>query len=213
MQDSLPQYEDSHSRWDLPEGKRRSLFHLLRVAFRGAFYDQSASGRQAASNASMPIWRRWRAHRLASGSLTRSKGLNTPSWNTSLACRLRSGIRFNLLQPDQSGFIGLENIEFFVTDPSFWPAVLNTMLLLGSVIVLTVFIGVLVGLLTNEPFAGRGVVRVLLISLFFVMPTVNALLWKNMMMNPIYGVFAQVWQIFGATPVDWLTDYLNRPGN
>jgi sorbitol/mannitol transport system permease protein len=39
------------------------------------------------------------------------------------------------------------------------------------------------------------------------MPTVNALLWKHMMMNPIYGVLAQVWIFFGATPVDWLTDF------
>ena len=27
------------------------------------------------------------------------------------------------------------------------------------------------------------------------------------MMNPIYGVIAQIWKFFGATPVDWLTDY------
>eukprot|EP01032_Pedospumella_encystans_P025656 gene25656-28988_t len=39
------------------------------------------------------------------------------------------------------------------------------------------------------------------------MPTVNALLWKHMMMNPIYGVLAQVWIFFGGTPVDWLTDF------
>jgi sorbitol/mannitol transport system permease protein len=48
---------------------------------------------------------------------------------------------------------------------------------------------------------------VLLISPFFIMPTVNALLWKHMMMNPIYGVLAQVWIFFGAEPVDWLTDW------
>jgi sorbitol/mannitol transport system permease protein len=38
------------------------------------------------------------------------------------------------------------------------------------------------------------------------MPTVNALLWKNMMMHPIYGVLAWVWNLFGAQPIDWLTD-------
>ena len=118
-----------------------------------------------------------------------------------------SVIRYNLMQPDQSGFIGLENYEFFVTDPSFWPAVLNTVLLLGSVILITVVLGIAIALLIDEPFPGRGLVRVLLISPFFVMPTVNALLWKHMMMNPIYGVLAQVWAFFGAGPVDWLTDW------
>lgn len=117
-----------------------------------------------------------------------------------------STIRFNLMQPEQSGFIGLENFEFFVTDPSFWPAVVNTVLLLGSVIVITVVLGAALALLIDEPFPGRGLVRVLLISPFFVMPTVNALLWKHMMMNPIYGVLAQVWLFFGATPINWLED-------
>ena len=118
-----------------------------------------------------------------------------------------SVIRFNLMQPDQSGFVGLENFEYFITDASFGTAVGNTLLLLGSVIAITVVLGVAIALLINEPFAGRGLVRVLLISPFFVMPTVNALLWKNMMMNPLYGVLAQVWLFFGATPVDWLTDF------
>ena len=116
-------------------------------------------------------------------------------------------IRYNLMQPDEHGFNGLANFEFFVTDPSFGTAVVNTLLLLGSVIVVTVVLGTLLALLVDEPFPGRGLVRILLISPFFVMPTVNALLWKHMMMNPIYGVLAQVWQFFGAAPVDWLTDW------
>jgi sorbitol/mannitol transport system permease protein len=118
-----------------------------------------------------------------------------------------SVIRFNLLSPEKTGFIGLENFEYFVTDPSFGTAVMNTLLLLGSVILITVVLGTLLALLIDAPFPGRGLVRILLISPFFVMPTVNALLWKHMMMNPIYGVLAQVWHFFGATPVDWLTDF------
>lgn len=118
-----------------------------------------------------------------------------------------SFIRFNLMQPEVSGFAGLENYTYFVTDPAFGASVLNTVLLLGSVIVLTVVLGVGLALLIDEPFPGRGLVRVLLISPFFVMPTVNALLWKHMMMNPVYGVLAAVWKAFGLAPVDWLTDW------
>ena len=118
-----------------------------------------------------------------------------------------SVIHYNLMQPDQTGFVGLDNFEYFVTDPSFATATINTLLLLGSVIVITVVFGTLIALLTDAPFPGRNIVRILLISPFFVMPTVNALLWKHMMMNPIYGVLAQVWQFFGATPVDWLTEW------
>lgn len=117
-----------------------------------------------------------------------------------------SSVNYNLMQPGERNFIGLENFHYFVTDPDFWPAVWNTLVLIGSVIVITVVLGIGLALLVNEPFPGRGIVRVLLISPFFVMPAVNALLWKHMMMNPIYGVLANVWKFFGLTPVDWLTE-------
>mgnify|MGYP000906829615 FL=1 len=116
-----------------------------------------------------------------------------------------SAVRYNLMQPGPKDFIGLANYEFFVTDPDFLASVLNTLWLLGAVIAITVVLGVALALLVNEAFPGRGIVRVLLISPFFVMPTANALLWKHMMMNPVYGVLAQVWGFFGAAPVDWLT--------
>ena len=117
-----------------------------------------------------------------------------------------SVVHYNLMQPGEKTFLGLENFRYFMTDPDFGPSVWNTLVLLGSVIAITVVLGIALALLVNEPFPGRGIVRVLLISPFFVMPTANALLWKHMMMNPIYGVLAQVAQFFGLTPIDWLTD-------
>jgi sorbitol/mannitol transport system permease protein len=116
-------------------------------------------------------------------------------------------VRYNLMQPGDKDFIGIENFQYFITDPDFSASVINTLLLLGSVIGITVILGVGLALLVNEEFPGRGLVRVLLISPFFVMPTANALLWKHMMMNPVYGVLAQVNMFFGATPTDWLTDW------
>jgi len=118
-----------------------------------------------------------------------------------------SAVHYNLMQPGEKTFLGLANFEYFVTDPDFGPSVINTLVLLGAVIAITVILGVALALLVNEAFPGRGIVRVLLISPFFVMPTANALLWKHMMMNPVYGVLAQVSIFFGATPVDWLTDH------
>ncbi len=116
-------------------------------------------------------------------------------------------VHYNLMQPGEKTFAGLENFRYFITDPDFWPSVLQTIELLGWVIAITVVLGVGLALLVNEPFPGQGIVRVLLISPFFVMPTVNALLWKHMMMNPIYGVLGKVWVFFGATPVDWMSDW------
>src|SRR5262249_15010288 len=116
-------------------------------------------------------------------------------------------VRYNLMQPGERTFLGLENYEYFITDPDFFASAGNTLLLLGSVIAITVVLGIALALLVNADFPGRGLVRVLLISPFFVMPTANALLWKHMMMNPVYGVLSQVWQFFGLKPVDWMTDF------
>ena len=118
-----------------------------------------------------------------------------------------STIRYHLLYPHRSGWNNWSNYEFFYTDPAFWPAILNTLLLVGSVLAISVALGLAIAVLIDRPFRGRGIVRVMLISPFFIMPTVNALLWKNMMMNPIYGLFAVVAQTFGAEPVDWLAQY------
>src|SRR5256885_1265824 len=106
-------------------------------------------------------------------------------------------VNYNLMQPGEHRFAGWDNYAFFITAPDFLPAVWNTLNFLASVVLITLVLGVLIALLINEPFPGRGVVRVLLISPFFVMPTVNALLWKHMMMNPIYGVLASLWRAVG----------------
>jgi len=116
-----------------------------------------------------------------------------------------STIRYHLLYPERSGFVGFSNYEYFWTDPSFMPALLNTLILVGSVLAISVVLGLAISILIDRPFRGRGIVRVMLISPFFIMPTVNALIWKNMMMNPIYGLFAVVATAFGVEPIDWLT--------
>lgn len=114
--------------------------------------------------------------------------------------------RYNLLYPERSGFNGWSNYEFFWTDAGFTPALLNTLMLVGSLLLITVVLGLGLALLVERAFWGRGVVRVLLVSPFFIMPTVNALVWKNMFMNPVYGLFAVIAGWFGAEPLDWLAE-------
>jgi len=114
---------------------------------------------------------------------------------------------FNLLYPKKSSFVGFENFVYFFTYPSFWTSVVNTILLVGSVLAITVVCGVLISVLVDQHFPGQGIVRMLLISPFFVMPTVAALAWKNLLMNPVSGFFAWVAQLFGLTPVNWFADW------
>lgn len=118
-----------------------------------------------------------------------------------------STIRYNLLNPGANNFVGLENYEFFVEGVSFFSGMGNTLLLVGSVLFITVVFGVLISLLVNQAFKGRGIVRILLISPFFIMPTVTALIWKNLLLHPVSGVLAAVWRFFGAQPIDWFAEF------
>jgi sorbitol/mannitol transport system permease protein len=117
-------------------------------------------------------------------------------------------IRYNLLNPGENEFVGLENFTYFLTDSGFLPGATNTLLLVGSVLLISVVLGVLISaLLEASEFLGRGIVRVMLISPFFIMPTVGALIWKNLIFHPVSGILAYVWRLFGAQPVDWLAHY------
>jgi sorbitol/mannitol transport system permease protein len=114
---------------------------------------------------------------------------------------------YNLLNPAGQGFAGFLNYEFFVTDPAFWQSIRNTLVIVLGVLFITVFGGVLLALLLDQPIWGQGIVRILVISPFFVMPPVAALVWKNMIMHPGYGVFADISRFLGLQPIDWFAQY------
>ena len=109
------------------------------------------------------------------------------------------------LRGGDMGWVGFDNYVRFVSSSSFWPSVQTTLIFVGSVLVITVFLGILLALLLDQPLWGQGIVRILVISPFFVMPTVSALVWKNMFMDPVNGLFAHLWKFFGAVPIEWLS--------
>lgn len=103
------------------------------------------------------------------------------------------------------GWAGFENYTRFVTSSSFGPSIYTTLIIVGGVLFITVVFGVLLALLLDRPMWGQGIVRILVIAPFFVMPTVSALVWKNMFMDPTNGLFAHLWRFFGAQPVEWMS--------
>ena len=115
--------------------------------------------------------------------------------------------RFNLLNPERTGFVGFGNYISHLTDPIFWTSIANTLILVGWVLVVTIVIGLFLAILFYQEFPGRALARTLVISPFFIMPVVSALIWKNMLMHPVYGLFAWIAQSFGQKPVDWLATY------
>lgn len=91
--------------------------------------------------------------------------------------------------PSIDNWRGFGNYEYVLyKSKDFWFAVQNSVFIVGSIIVLTVALGLAIAVLINRSFPGRGMVRVLLISPFFVMPAVNAVLWINMLLDPVLGL-------------------------
>ena len=90
--------------------------------------------------------------------------------------------------PSLSNWRGFGNYKYVLEAKDFWMAIQNSVLIVSSILVLTVILGLLIAVLINRTFPGRGIVRVLLISPFFVMPAVNAVLWINMILDPVLGL-------------------------
>ena len=110
---------------------------------------------------------------------------------------------YNLLSPGTEEWIGFLNYEYFLTDPAFIEALVNTLVLVGGVLLITIIGGTALALLLDQAFWGQGIMRILVIAPFFVMPTVSALVWKNMFMNPVNGLFAYAAKSVGLEPLDF----------
>jgi sorbitol/mannitol transport system permease protein len=118
------------------------------------------------------------------------------------------------LRPDQRGFTGFDNYVQVFTNPAIRGAVLTTILLTATVVLVSLVLGTLIALLLDRKFFGRGAVRTMMIAPFLIVPVAAALLWKHALFNPSYGLFNGllngVWRFFGAErgpQVAWLSDY------
>ncbi|WUH50880.1 sugar ABC transporter permease [Streptomyces sp. NBC_00443] len=131
-----------------------------------------------------------------------------------VATLIISTFQWNILRPGERHFVGLSNFSFVFTDERLRTAVLNTVVLTASVVVISVILGLGLAMLLDRRFAGRGLARTLLIAPFLVMPVAAALLWKHAIYNPDYGLLNgtlnAVYRLFGADngpTVDWISSY------
>ena len=111
------------------------------------------------------------------------------------------------LQTPPAEFAGLANFRYLVTDPDLPVVIKNTLELVFVPMAVTIVLGVLFAILYDGPFPGRSVARLLMITPFFVMPPVAALVWKNLILNPVWGLSAWLLRSVGLQPIDWFAAY------
>ena len=91
-----------------------------------------------------------------------------------------SFLNYNLLNPTGTSWAGWFNYQYFYSDPAFFDAIWNTLALVLGVLAITVVGGIAIALLIDKPIFGQGIVRILIISPFFVMPPVAALICSRL---------------------------------
>ncbi|WP_435108241.1 carbohydrate ABC transporter permease [Nocardiopsis synnemataformans] len=112
---------------------------------------------------------------------------------------------WNLLRPDSQAWVGLANYAAVFTDRQFLGAAANTVLITASCVVVAMLLGIGLALLLDRKFRGRGVVRTLVITPFLILPVATALLWKHIMLEPVFGLVNFVLSPFGVESFDWVS--------
>jgi sorbitol/mannitol transport system permease protein len=119
-----------------------------------------------------------------------------------------SFMNWNAYYPDERGFTGFDNYRRVLTDVNTRDSIITTIQLTVSVVLVSVVLGLLIALLLDRAFRGRGIVRTMMITPFLIVPVAAALVWKHALYNPEYGLLNGVltW-IFGenAPQPDWIS--------
>ncbi|OBF98329.1 sugar ABC transporter permease [Mycobacterium sp. 852002-51152_SCH6134967] len=118
-----------------------------------------------------------------------------------------STLSWNLVRPGSREFIGLQNYVTVAKDSQFWTVALNTVVLIVGVVLISAFFGLLLALLLDRAFLGRGIVRTLLITPFLVTPVAAALIWKTTILDPNNGILNWLLSLVGIDRMDWIGQF------
>ena len=123
-----------------------------------------------------------------------------------------SFIDWNALYPTDVHFGFLDNYIAVFANAALRTSLLTTILLTVTVVLVSAVLGMLIALLLDRKFLGRGIVRTIMIAPFLIVPVAAALVWKHALLNPSYGLFdgllTNIWGVFGqaqhAPQIDWI---------
>lgn len=91
-----------------------------------------------------------------------------------------------LLNPFSGGFVGLDHFNAMGQDEAFFRALRNTLWWTGSTVFLQLSLGLILALLLNVPFTGRGIAQALVFLPWAVPTFLSGLNWA-WLFNPVIG--------------------------
>ncbi len=111
---------------------------------------------------------------------------------------------WNTLDPGTNKWAGFKEYKLLFQDPLFRTAALNTVELTALAAIISMILAIVIAVLVNRTFFGRGIVRTAFITPFLVMPVATALLFKTTIYDPVFGILDWVLSPFGAHHINWV---------
>ncbi|MGW4110798.1 carbohydrate ABC transporter permease [Actinosynnema sp. NPDC004786] len=97
--------------------------------------------------------------------------------------------RYNVTQPWKNGFAGLDNFkQMLFDDPLFWQSLAFSAKWVFVEVGLQLLLGLVLALIVNETFIGRGLARALVFSPWAVSGVLTTGIWI-LLLNPSTGIF------------------------
>jgi multiple sugar transport system permease protein len=117
-----------------------------------------------------------------------------------------SVVRYDFRSPE-TPFVGLDNYFANIRDPVFQTSIVRTVLLVGALVVVELFLGLVLALAALRPFRGRRVLVPILLLPLFMSPIVVAQVWRLLWdrgTGPVNYLLGLV--VPGEVTINWFTE-------
>jgi multiple sugar transport system permease protein len=109
----------------------------------------------------------------------------------------------SVFNPRNPKFVGFENYIRLLNEEAFWSDLVTAIIYTFSSVALQLVLGLAVALFLNQNFAGRNLLRGIVL-LPYLIPTVCVVFIAKWMLDPMYGIVNTVLRSFAGFSINWL---------